>query len=244
MKFFPIVFILAVVCLAVAAGVSCLTFLVLVSISYLLRSFRCPKQEARDGICNSQKTPTKLIARRTWPGQFATTTTTAKPTTVKPSTTAPTTATTTTTMATTTPLPILFNCSVSNPGNAHNLIALQTLCWNDRMNRNLSLFQFSRICTPLPIHCGSEACGTMCTNLTSAGGVVQSPNFPGDYGNNDMDCEVTITTPAEWMIQLKFTTFNLETGKAYVYVRKRKRNIWVFDAVIQISFDFLRLAMV
>ncbi|XP_046654621.1 CUB and sushi domain-containing protein 2-like [Daphnia pulicaria] len=153
MKFFPIVFILAVVCLAVAAG------------------------EARDGICNSQKTPTKLIARRTWPGQFATTTTTAKPTTVKPSTTAPTTATTTTTMATTTPLPILFNCSVSNP-----------------------------------------ACGTMCTNLTSAGGVVQSPNFPGDYGNNDMDCEVTITTPAEWMIQLKFTTFNLETGKAYVYV--------------------------
>jgi hypothetical protein len=117
MKFFPIVFILAVVCLAVAAGVSCLTFLVLVSISYLLRSFRCPKQEARDGICNSQKTPTKLIARRTWPGQFATTTTTAKPTTVKSSTTPPTNATTSITMAATTPLPILFNCSVHNPGN-------------------------------------------------------------------------------------------------------------------------------
>ncbi|XP_046464352.1 blastula protease 10-like [Daphnia pulex] len=152
MKFFPIVLILAVVCLAVAAG------------------------EARDEMCNSQKTPTKLIARRTWPSQIATTT--AKPTTVNPSTTtAPTTATTTTTMATTTPLPILFNCSVHNP-----------------------------------------ACGNMCTNLTSSGGVVQSPNFPGDYGNNDMRCEVSITAQADLMIQLKFTTFNVETGNAFLYV--------------------------
>ncbi len=38
MKFFPIVFILAVVGLAVAAGVSYLTFLVLVSISNLWRT--------------------------------------------------------------------------------------------------------------------------------------------------------------------------------------------------------------
>jgi hypothetical protein len=58
----------------------------------------------------------------------------------------------------------------------------------------------------------------MCTNVTSAGGVVQSGNFPGDYGNWDGNCGVTITTPAGWMIQLNFTTFNLETDKANVYV--------------------------
>jgi hypothetical protein len=59
----------------------------------------------------------------------------------------------------------------------------------------------------------------MCTNLTSAGtGVVQSRNFPGDYGTEERVCEVYITTPAEWMIQLKFTTFNLETRKAFVTV--------------------------
>ncbi|XP_046462726.1 blastula protease 10-like [Daphnia pulex] len=136
--------------------------------------------EALGEICNSRKTPTKMIARRTWPSQIATTT--AKSTTVNPSTTtAPTTttttATTTTTMATTTtPLPILFNCSVSDPA----------------------------------------ACGTMCTNLTSGGGVVQSPDFPGDYGNDSRVCKIVITAPAGWMIQLNFTTFNLETDVGYV----------------------------
>jgi hypothetical protein len=63
----------------------------------------------------------------------------------------------------------------------------------------------------------------MLTSLTSTGGVVQSPNFPGDYGNNSRACVVTIVVPVGWMIQLKFTTFNLETGKASVQVRKRNR---------------------
>ncbi|EFX67173.1 hypothetical protein DAPPUDRAFT_331310 [Daphnia pulex] len=59
----------------------------------------------------------------------------------------------------------------------------------------------------------------MCGNVTSTGnGVVQSPNFPGDYGNEDRFCIVTISAPAGWMIQAKFTTFNLETNKAYVSV--------------------------
>ncbi|EFX67171.1 hypothetical protein DAPPUDRAFT_261997 [Daphnia pulex] len=66
--------------------------------------------------------------------------------------------------------------------------------------------------------CGSEACGTMCTNLTSGGGVVQSPNFPGDYGNEERACGVTISAPAGWLIQLKFTTFNLEADVAAVSV--------------------------
>ncbi|EFX68306.1 hypothetical protein DAPPUDRAFT_260330 [Daphnia pulex] len=125
MKLFPIVFfLLAVACLAVAAA----------QFHYLTsNSLQWPKQEARDGICNAKKTPTKFIARRTWPSQTAitTTTTTAKPTTVKttfssttttaqPSTVSTTRPTTTTTMATTTtPLPNLFNCSVSKPGNEH-----------------------------------------------------------------------------------------------------------------------------
>ncbi|EFX61832.1 hypothetical protein DAPPUDRAFT_338007, partial [Daphnia pulex] len=58
----------------------------------------------------------------------------------------------------------------------------------------------------------------MCTNLTSGGGVVQSPNFPGDYGNKDRYCNVRISTPEGWMIQLKFTTVNLETNIGYVEV--------------------------
>ncbi|XP_046462663.1 CUB and sushi domain-containing protein 2-like [Daphnia pulex] len=65
----------------------------------------------------------------------------------------------------------------------------------------------------------SPACGNVCTNLTSAGtGVVQSPNFPGDYGYENKYCEVTIAVPVGWMIQLKFTVFNLETYVGYIDV--------------------------
>jgi hypothetical protein len=60
----------------------------------------------------------------------------------------------------------------------------------------------------------------MCTNATSEGtGVVQSPNFPGDYKNQDKGCGVTIIVPAGKRIQLTFTAFNLENGEAYIYVR-------------------------
>jgi hypothetical protein len=72
----------------------------------------------------------------------------------------------------------------------------------------------------------------MCTNLTSGGGVVQSPDFPGDYGNDSRVCKIVITAPAGWMIQLKFTTFNLETDVGYVGVRNYR--ISAFDVVIQI----------
>jgi hypothetical protein len=84
---------------------------------------------------------------------------------------------------------------------------------------------------------GSEACGNMCTNLMSTGGVVQSGNFPGDYGKDARNCGVTITTPAGWMIQLKFTTFNLEFKKAFVYVRKRNQISALDDSVILILFE-------
>jgi hypothetical protein len=82
----------------------------------------------------------------------------------------------------------------------------------------------------------------MCTNVTSGGGVVQSPNFPGDYGKDARSCFVAISAPAGWMIQLKFTTFNLETGYAYVYVRKRNR-ISAFDAAVKLVC-LLRLTMI
>jgi hypothetical protein len=58
----------------------------------------------------------------------------------------------------------------------------------------------------------------MCTNVTSAGtGVVQSPNFPGDYGN-DRECHVNIVVPAGKRIRLTFTTFNLEIDKGEISV--------------------------
>ncbi len=56
--------------------------------------------------------------------------------------------------------------------------------------------------------------------MTSAGtGVVQSCNFPGDYGNLYRGCIVSIVVPAGKRIRLTFTTFNLETGKANIDVR-------------------------
>jgi hypothetical protein len=76
----------------------------------------------------------------------------------------------------------------------------------------------------LQIHCGSEACGNMCGNVTSTTtGVVQSPDFPGDYGNYNKKCYVIITAPAGWMIQLKFTDFNVESNVCSVYVKKINR---------------------
>jgi hypothetical protein len=59
----------------------------------------------------------------------------------------------------------------------------------------------------------------MCTDVTSTGnGVVQSRNFPGDYGNEYRHCQVNIVVPAGKRIQLKFTTFNLETDIGKIYV--------------------------
>jgi hypothetical protein len=73
---------------------------------------------------------------------------------------------------------------------------------------------------------GRQDCGTMCTNVTSAGnGVVQSRNFPGDYGNEDRECKITIVVPAGKRIQLTFTTFNLETGKGSIKVSKASIHI-------------------
>jgi hypothetical protein len=69
----------------------------------------------------------------------------------------------------------------------------------------------------------------MCSDVTSTGGVVQSPNFPGNYGNEDSGCAVTIVVPAGKKIQLKFTTFNLESGKSLIEVSNASiSNGWHF----------------
>jgi hypothetical protein len=59
----------------------------------------------------------------------------------------------------------------------------------------------------------------MCGDVTSTTtGVVQSGNFPGDYGNEHKKCGVEITVPGGGMIQLNFTHFNLETNVCSVAV--------------------------
>ncbi|XP_046462724.1 CUB and sushi domain-containing protein 2-like isoform X2 [Daphnia pulex] len=77
--------------------------------------------------------------------------------------------------------------------------------------------------TPSPVlfdcFVSDPACGNMCGNVTSTTtGVVQSPDFPGNYENYNKKCYVIITAPAGWMIQLKFTDFNVETNVCSVYV--------------------------
>ncbi|XP_076456135.1 uncharacterized protein LOC143290513 isoform X2 [Babylonia areolata] len=52
----------------------------------------------------------------------------------------------------------------------------------------------------------AEACGW---NTTALQGTVQSPNFPGNYSNNQ-DCVYIITAPAGYQVTLTFTDFDLE----------------------------------
>jgi hypothetical protein len=62
----------------------------------------------------------------------------------------------------------------------------------------------------------------MCTNATSAGtGVVQSPNFPGDYGKDYYLCTATIIVPIGKRIQLNYNTFNVETSAAHLRAQPR-----------------------
>jgi hypothetical protein len=80
----------------------------------------------------------------------------------------------------------------------------------------------------------------MCTNATSAGtGVVQSPNFPGDYGIDYYGCTVTIIVPIGKRIQLTYTTFNLETYAAVLQVSKCIDSYkWNFSISVQIQIFF------
>ncbi|XP_076456132.1 uncharacterized protein LOC143290510 isoform X2 [Babylonia areolata] len=60
------------------------------------------------------------------------------------------------------------------------------------------------LCVVLCHH--TEACGW---NTTALQGTIQSPNFPGNY-SNDQDCVYIITAPAGYQVTLTFTDFDLE----------------------------------
>ncbi|XP_035657357.1 deleted in malignant brain tumors 1 protein-like [Branchiostoma floridae] len=49
------------------------------------------------------------------------------------------------------------------------------------------------------------------------GGTVTSPNYPGNYGN-DETCEWTITVPEGSVVRLTFDSFSLETGYDYLMI--------------------------
>ncbi len=51
-------------------------------------------------------------------------------------------------------------------------------------------------------------CGT-CENQTSQGGIISSPDYPEDYGN-DRACVYTIRVASNQKIQLSFTVFHVE----------------------------------
>ena len=55
----------------------------------------------------------------------------------------------------------------------------------------------------------------MCTSVTTSSGVIQSPNFPVDYGN-DLDCVIKIEGSSA--VKIEFTTFNLEDTYDFIYV--------------------------
>lgn len=52
-------------------------------------------------------------------------------------------------------------------------------------------------------------CGR-CVNVTSSGGVIQSPNYPDNYGQ-DFSCLYLIGVPSGKRIQLTFPTFIIRT---------------------------------
>ncbi|EFX68303.1 hypothetical protein DAPPUDRAFT_260333 [Daphnia pulex] len=177
-------------------------------------------ETALDEICDSRKTSTtnKLIARRSWPSQTATTTASVTPTTSNPTSTATTKpSTASTTAATTTETTWKTTTAGTTPG-----IPSTTNRKSSVSTLSSTTTTMATTTTPLPIlfNCSvnDPACGNLCTNLTSTGGVVQSPNFPGDYGNAIMFCTIFITAPAGKRIQLTFTTLNLETDKGSVFI--------------------------
>lgn len=51
--------------------------------------------------------------------------------------------------------------------------------------------------------------GGVCTDLTPNGGIIRSPNYPLDYGNN-LNCKIFIRASSRYIIRLDFTVFNVE----------------------------------
>lgn len=71
-----------------------------------------------------------------------------------------------------------------------------------------------------------QACGVdLCSNFTSQGGIISSPDFPSDYGNN-RNCDITISSPSRSSISVNFTTFVVEREYDFISVSQHSfRNI-------------------
>lgn len=57
----------------------------------------------------------------------------------------------------------------------------------------------------------------LCVDITSSGGVIQSPNYPNDYPS-DTSWKYILTAPPNTRILLTFTTFAVADNKDYVWV--------------------------
>ncbi len=61
-----------------------------------------------------------------------------------------------------------------------------------------------------------DGCG-VCKDMTSAGGTIESPNYPDNY-SPDLNCMFTINSPSQTIIQLTFTDFSVEQCCDFVSV--------------------------
>lgn len=72
-------------------------------------------------------------------------------------------------------------------------------------------------------HCNMQDYNTiqpengMCTYVTLSGGVIESPNYPNDYGNN-RNILYIIQAPPNKRITLSFSVLVTEANLDYVYV--------------------------
>lgn len=57
----------------------------------------------------------------------------------------------------------------------------------------------------------------ICTEISPSGGVIQSPNYPSDYGSN-REIVYTIEVPSNERISLTFMTFVLEENLDFISV--------------------------
>ncbi len=80
--------------------------------------------------------------------------------------------------------------------------------------------------------------------MTPAGnGVVQSPNFPADYGSEYKNCQVSIVVPAGKRIRLEFTTFNLETDISSILVSNASIQIDCVSLNLNTIYTVLRVSI-
>lgn len=68
------------------------------------------------------------------------------------------------------------------------------------------------------LFCILLACGPgVCSYFTSRGGVLLSPNFPRDYGNN-RNCNITVSAPIGSKFLLSFASFIVEQDYDFLSV--------------------------